>query len=216
MKITILGASGRTGRQLVQQALDRGHQVTAVVRNPAKLDVRHPRLQITVADIFDPAALRPLLAGRDALLSALGPSRDAGQRPVCSTAVAAGIEADGSARPRVVAISSHGVPRGVPGNAWWARWFMLPIIRRVLRHEYSDLARMEELLARSEVNWTVFRPPALLNGSGTGTYRARRDANISGAITRSDLALAILDSLDDPSMSRHAVGVAGPRRRLRG
>jgi putative NADH-flavin reductase len=73
MRLTIFGASGKTGRHLLEQALDAGHNLTAVVRDPTRLPTRHQRLQVVTADVLDPAAIQPAVAGADAVSSALGP-----------------------------------------------------------------------------------------------------------------------------------------------
>src|SRR6266498_4594901 len=74
MKLTVFGATGRIGEQVVRQALDAGHKVTAVVRDPARFDVRHPALEVaTVAGLTDPEVLRPALEGSDAAISGVGP-----------------------------------------------------------------------------------------------------------------------------------------------
>jgi putative NADH-flavin reductase len=73
MRLTIFGASGRTGRQLLNQALAAGHTATAVARDPTRLPVHHHRLKVVAADALDPAAIQPAVAGADAVVSALGP-----------------------------------------------------------------------------------------------------------------------------------------------
>ena len=74
MKLTIFGATGRTGRQLTEQALAAGHEVTAVVRDPARLaGLASPRLHVLTADVLDPAAIVPAVAGADAVATAIGP-----------------------------------------------------------------------------------------------------------------------------------------------
>jgi NAD(P)-dependent dehydrogenase (short-subunit alcohol dehydrogenase family) len=73
VRLTIFGASGQTGRRPVEQALDAGHTVTAVVRDPTRLPIHHQRLQVVVADVLDPAAIQPAVAGADAVLSPWGP-----------------------------------------------------------------------------------------------------------------------------------------------
>ncbi|MDF3146555.1 NAD(P)H-binding protein, partial [Streptomyces sp. T21Q-yed] len=72
MKLTVFGATGGTGKEIVRQALDAGHQVTAVVRDPARFTVTGEQLEVFRADLADPQALRPAVAGRDAVLSGLG------------------------------------------------------------------------------------------------------------------------------------------------
>src|SRR4051794_41944908 len=97
MRLTIFGATGGTGTQLVRQALEEGHEVTAVVRDPARLDVpAHERLEVVTADVRDSAAIEPAVEGADAVLSALGP-RGRGATPICSDGARAIIEAIGKA-----------------------------------------------------------------------------------------------------------------------
>ncbi|WP_431906304.1 NAD(P)-dependent oxidoreductase [Amycolatopsis thermoflava] len=75
MKLTVFGATGGTGVEIVRQALAAGHQVTAVVRDPARLDVPpQARLEVVTADVFDADSLVPAITGREAVLSALGPA----------------------------------------------------------------------------------------------------------------------------------------------
>ncbi|MER5423861.1 NAD(P)-dependent oxidoreductase [Streptosporangium roseum] len=89
MRLTVFGATGGTGRHLVRQALDAGHEVTAVVRDPARLPIDHPALDIVVADIFDAVSLKPTLDGHDAAVSVLGPRGRTDTTPVCSAAISA-------------------------------------------------------------------------------------------------------------------------------
>ncbi|TDE56157.1 NADH-flavin reductase [Nonomuraea mesophila] len=204
MKLVVFGASGGTGRELVGQARAAGHQVTAVVRTPGDL------ADTVVADIFDFPSLVPLLAGHDAVLSALGP-RGRTTTSVCSTAVAAISQAMTEAGVRrIVAISAQPVLRGGAGEPWWHRLTILPLVRMIYRHVYRDLERMEHVLAASDTDWTVLRPPYLTDDPPSGRYRTAMEANLSGwSLTRGDLARAMLDTLDDPATIRRALGV-GP------
>jgi putative NADH-flavin reductase len=88
MRLTVVGASGKTGRHLVEQALHAGHTVTAVVRNPTRLPIRHQRLQVVTADVLDPAAIQPAVAGADAVISALGPHPPRDRSSIMSAATA--------------------------------------------------------------------------------------------------------------------------------
>ncbi|MFI7449921.1 NAD(P)-dependent oxidoreductase [Nonomuraea sp. NPDC049714] len=204
MKIVVFGASGGTGRALVEQARAAGHHVTAVVRAPGDL------ADAVVADIFDPPSLIPLLTGNDAVLSALGP-RGRTATSVCSTAVAGIIEAmAGAGVRRIVAISAQPVLRGGAGEPWWHRLTTRPLLRTIYRHVYRDLERMERTLSASDTDWTVLRPPYLTDDPPVGRYRTAMDANVPGwSLARSDLARAMLDALDHPATIRRALGV-GP------
>lgn len=213
MRLTVLGATGGTGRQLVRQALDAGHEVTAVVRDPARLPLTHEQLRVHTADVTDPEALRPAVEGRDAVLSALGPSgrKQARTEAVASRGIHGALAAmRATGVRRLVAVSA--APTGpVPDGEGPLGRLAFAVLRTVLRDAYADMARMEEAVRAEEgLVWTVFRPPQLLDKPLTGRY----EQVLGGAvprrhrIARSDLAHAMLAALDDPATERQVVGVA--------
>ena len=196
--LVILGATGGIGRQLVEQALTRGHQVTAVVRDPDRLPVRHSRLSVEVADVASADALESVLAaaGAEAVLSALGP-RPGDSGSVTADGVAAALAAmKATGIRRIVAVSA--APIGPP-HGFVGRRLTYPMLWRFFGAGYRGLARMEELLAACGQDWTVLRPPRLTDKAGTGRYRLGWDRTLPWmtSITRSDVACAMLDVLDD-------------------
>ncbi|GLX19993.1 MULTISPECIES: NAD(P)-dependent oxidoreductase [Streptomyces] len=215
MKITVFGATGGVGREVVRQALDAGHEVTAVVRDPARLDVpAHDRLRVAVvADLTDEEALLPVLAGRGAVVSALGAANNKQARlaPVAGPALRAIVSAmDRAGVSRLSAVSAAPLAPELPSDGVLTRVVVYPLLRRLLRDLYADLAVMEAAIGASRADWTVVRPPRLLNRPRTGAYRRALDANVPGGkvIARADVADALLSVLADPATSRHAVGVA--------
>ena len=204
MKLTIFGASGRTGAHLVQQALERGHDVTAVLRRPAELD---PRVTVSVVpDFADTAALRDAIDGADAVLSAIGP-RSNKDAPVAAPATRAILAAQPG---RIVVISAAPVAAPPADDSFVSRRIALPIVERALRPVYEDLREMEAALAASGSAWTAFRPPRLTNAKATGRYQTRVGSSVprSFLLSRADLATAMLDTLSRPETERTAVGVA--------
>ncbi|MEU8841848.1 NAD(P)H-binding protein [Streptomyces roseus] len=215
MKLTVFGATGGVGREVVRQALDAGHEVTAVVRDPARLDhAPHERLEVAVVrDLTDEDALVPLLTGRAAAISALGAASNKQARltPVTGPALRAIVSAmDRAGVGRLAAVSAAPVGPDVATDGFVARRVFLPLLRRALRDLYADLAVMEATIRASGTEWTVIRPPRLLNGPRTGTYRRVVGAGVPNArtISRADVADALLTSLTDPSTARRVVGVA--------
>src|SRR2546430_933815 len=153
MKITVFGATGQTGVEVVKQGLAAGHQVTAVVRDPARLDVAaHERLDVITADIFDPAAIEPAISGREAVISALGPRgrgptticRD-GARSIMVAMVATGVR-------RLLVVSNSGMH--TEGDGFFTGKIFKPVLIRVLREGYKDMQAMEDLVAASDLDWT--------------------------------------------------------------
>ncbi|MFI9269377.1 NAD(P)-dependent oxidoreductase [Kitasatospora sp. NPDC052896] len=210
MRLTVFGATGRTGVQLVQQALDAGHQVTGVVRDPAGLTVRHPRLSVRTADITDPAALRPTVRGADAAISLLGPHGRAASDVTSSgvRAILAALSDEGVRR--FVAVSAAPVAPPAPGETPLYRLLVNPLVSSVFREVHLDLTRMEELIRASGTDWTVVRPPRLIDRPRRGGVRREIGGNVrrGHVLGRADLAATLLACLDDPATVGQAVGVA--------
>ncbi|MET9657913.1 NAD(P)H-binding protein [Streptomyces sp. NPDC006510] len=210
MRITVFGATGGVGQEIVRQAVAAGHEVTAVVRDPARLPVPLSAVQVhTVARMDEPEALREAVAGRDAVLSALGSrGRKAdGIAERLTGSVLAAMEAEGVRRLLVVSATPVG-PR--PADDPLLDRLVRKMVGAILKEVYADLTRMEAALARSATDWTSVRPPKLTNGPLTGTYRtAVGGTPRSGrTISRADVAHAMLALVDDPASVKQGVGVA--------
>ena len=209
MRVTVFGATGGIGTHVVRQALDAGHEVVAVVRDPARLDVpAQPGLSVVRADVMDPDAIVPAAEGANAVVSALGP-RPAGPPNVCSDGAASILRAmykTGTRRLVVVSASLYFIDAGEsPVNRYLAK----PIIQRILRAPAADIRRMEQEIRVSTTDWTLMRPPRLLDkpGRGRGHYRTAIDRNVGMGIARADVADAILYALADPATIGHTLGV---------
>ncbi|MGW1726975.1 NAD(P)-dependent oxidoreductase [Streptomyces sp. NPDC002306] len=208
MNLTVLGATGGIGQEVVRQALAAGHQVTAVVRDPARLTVTGAGLEVFRADLAEPAALRPAVAGRDAVLSGLGARRrkDAGVAARLTRTVLGAMEAEGVRRLLVVSAGPVGPE---PDDGLLDRG-MRALVSVALKDVYADLRAMEAELARSTTDWTVVRPPRLQDRPLTGTYRTV----IGGFpprgrfIARADVAHAMLAMTGDPGTVKQGVGLA--------
>jgi putative NADH-flavin reductase len=211
MKLTVFGATGRIGEQVVRQGLDAGHKVTAVVRDPARFDVRHPALEVAaVPGLTDPEVLRLALEGSDAAISGVGP-RGRKDGPVTSNAthgILGAMEASGVRR--LVVVSAVPVGPVPEGESFVNRRILLPFIGVFAREVYADLGAMEDEIRRSATEWTIVRPPRYVNKPLTGRYRTVVGGNVPRAysIGRADVAHAMLAMLDDPATVRQAVGVA--------
>jgi putative NADH-flavin reductase len=224
MKLTIVAATGGIGRQLLTQALAAGHDVTAVVRNPATLpaEVRAVTADLATAG---PAALEPAVAGADAVLSGLGPrSRaDAGVASRGTLAIVEAMRATGvrrvvlvSAAP-VATLASPGrpdPPRHDPGDGLVTRHLLMPLLRSTLREVYADLALMEDAVGDSALDWTVVRPPRLTDRPLSGAYRTALGRNLRGGllVSRADVAHLMLATLDRPETIGQTIGIASGRR----
>ena len=220
MKLTIIAATGGVGRELLEQAVAAGHDVTAVARNPGKLS---REVRAITADLAapDPAALESAVAGADAVLSGLGPhsNSDAGIASQGTPAIVAAMKATGVRR--IVAVSAAPVstvptpsrpnpPKHDPGDGFLMRYLLSHIANARLGKVFADLAQMEDILAESGLDWTVIRPPQLTGKPLTGTYRTAYGQNLKGGLSvpRADVAHLMLRVLNQPETIGQAIGIA--------
>ena len=215
MRLTIFGATGGTGTHLVEQALAAGHDVTVVVRDPARLTIRpgpaapHPQLQVTKADIMDPAAITLAVEGADAVLTAIGP-RGTGATTVSQDSVRsiiAAMQKDGARRLLMVS----GSIVADEGESFYLRHLIKPVARRTfLRHVCADMRAAETEVEASDLDWTIMRPPGLTTKPATGHYRTRVDGGLPRSLTvsRADLAACMLSAITDPATVRKHVAIA--------
>jgi uncharacterized protein YbjT (DUF2867 family) len=224
MNLTVVAATGGVGRHLLGQALSAGHQVTAVVRDPAKLGERAgPKVRVVTADLSapDPEALRSAVDGADAVLSGFGPhgQADAGHTASGTQAVVEAMRTTGVRR--IVAVSAAPVstlptpgrphpPRHDPGDTLAMRYVAAPLGRLFLGKVFADLAAMEDVLRACGLDWTVVRPPRLTGKPLTAAYRTAVDRNLRGgtSVPRADVAHLMLHCVQDQATVGHALGIA--------
>lgn len=203
-KIAILGASGRTGRLIVEQAQERGLGLRPVVRRPeAALDERW-----AVADGRDASALGTALAGCDAVAFAIGPSGRDSDPHVVSESLAAALGAMRANGIRRIALVSADGPFRDSGDPL-TRFVAKPIFGRIFREGWADFTIAEDVLHRSDADWTIVRP-ARLTDSPRRSYRSRRGASLWFGIqtSRAATAAAILDALQHPDTVGATIAVA--------
>jgi putative NADH-flavin reductase len=209
MKLTIFGATGATGTSLVQQALTAGHDVTAVVRDPARLAIpaRH-RLRIVTADVLDAAAISPAVDGEDAVISAVGPGTGASTlRQDGTHSIIQAMQKTGTRRLLIVS----GSIVADEGDSPFTRYLLKPLARRTfLRHVCADMRRAEDEIHASNLDWTIMRPPSLTDKAARGTYRTATDRNLPHgfSISRADLAACMLTLPDNPASVHRHVAIA--------
>ncbi|MDR7277215.1 NAD(P)-dependent oxidoreductase [Catenuloplanes atrovinosus] len=215
MNLAVFGANGPTGRHVVEQALAAGHRVTAVTRRPDQYPLSSPHLTLAVADVTDPA-------GVDRVLHGLG----TGPRAVIST-----YGVPYSRHPITVysegaaiitrAMASHGIQRlvcvtsttvaaeQVPGETLMWRKVVIPLLRRVLgRTLYDDMARMEDIVTSSDLDWLIVRPAGLFDAdSPSNDYQVSAQRSPGRRTSRPDLAQVLLNEATQPQHSRCAIEV---------
>lgn len=197
MKIVVFGASGGTGKEIVRQALEAGHEVTGFVRSPAKLEISHPNLKKCQGDVLDVAAVEGAVAGQDAVISALGPTRP----PVPGMM-------ENAAKNILAAMKKHGVQRLVSTTGAGVRdpqdkpklvdHVMKGLLSLLAKEVLRDSAVNVDVIRASNVDWTIVRYPRLIDGTHTGKYRVGYVGKDSGSqLSRADGADFVLKELTE-------------------
>ncbi len=207
-RIAVFGASGRTGRELVAQALTRGYAVRALVREGRSLAERRGAVQVIVGSPLWADDVAATVERADAVVVLLGarePSRDV----FCAQATERIVEA----------MQEHGVGRllcvtgAMVGEASGHRSFALERMARAARKRMPDVmadrARQEEVVRASGLEWTLVKPPRLADGARTRSFRAATDlvVGVLSSVRRSDLAAFLLDEIVAPRFVAQAVVV---------
>ena len=207
-RILILGATGATGQAVVTQALEAGHQVTAFVRNPSGMPVRHESLRLIAGDVTDEkSGLADAVRGQDAVISALGRGMSFKSTDLIQRSVPPILAAMKSQRVRrLIFTSAIGVGSATDNLPLISRM----MIRFPLRDIYADKVAGEALIRRSDLDWTLVQPAQLTTGPLTRKYRAGERLDLRGIpkISRGDTAHFILRQLDDTSYIRKVVLIA--------
>ena len=212
MHVVVAGATGATGRSVVEQARAAGHRVTALVRDASAYE---PPAGVTVqqAQVVTDDELE-LAPDADVVITSLGKRAFRDPVPVCAagTANLLGAMARGGVR-RIVGVSAVPVLTTGAGEPWWFRHGLRPFVRRLGRELYADLAQMEDLIRNADFpcEWTIVRPGRLTDDDATD-YRLVEEANATTAVSRADLAHALVTLAGDPSGIGRSYGVERGRR----
>lgn len=210
MRLVVFGATGGVGREVVRQALDQGHAVTAVVRDASRFREEHSALRVvTVPDLAATDRVAEAAAGCAAALSGVGPRsrKDITVASGATRGIIAGLTAAGV--DRFVAVSAAPVGPVPVDEGWFERHVLTPVVSRVFARLYVDLADMEADIAKSGLKWTVVRPPRLVD-KPLGRYRTAYGANVprGHVAARADVANVMLAALTDERAVDTAVGIA--------
>jgi putative NADH-flavin reductase len=207
MRLTVFGATGGIGTEVVRQALAAGHEVVAVVRDPARLAVpAGAGLGVVSADVMDPAQIGPAIKGSDAVVSALGPRKGGPVTVLADSARSILAAMDQAGVRRLVLVSASGAFIEA-GDPFVTRVVVKPLLQRILRDAMIDTRAMAAEVRASGTDWTLVQPPQLTSKPGRGRYRRMIDANVGRSIARADVADAILAVLADPATIGHVVGI---------
>ncbi len=206
MKLVVLGATGGTGLEIVRQAIEHGHSVTAFVRSPERLRPFRERINIKQGDLLNRGELAGVIKGHDAVLSVFGPrvpvsKADANLLQQFAVALTSAMLHAGVRRVVVESVASLFKDSIIPPAYLLGRLFFPGTV--------ADASAMERIFGESELDWTMVRPPELTDKPYTGKYRVREGhlPRFGFAISRADVADFMLKVVENVSSIRKIVGV---------
>ncbi len=209
MKVILFGASGALGARIAIEAMTRGHSVTAVTRDPAKIPAKFPRLTVAAGDAADIATVARLASGHDAAVSALAPPKDDAKILLALIkSVIEGVRQSGV--KRLLVVGGAGTLEVAPGRRLMDQSDYADALKPIAQAHAEVLDAMRR--AR-DLDWTVICPAANLGpGERTGKYRTADDRLVADAqrqsrISAEDFAAAMLDEIEKPAHSRRRFAV---------
>ncbi|MGG0236921.1 NAD(P)-dependent oxidoreductase [Bacillus rhizoplanae] len=203
MKLAVVGATGNIGKQIIEEALTRGHEVTAIVRDASRVETAHENLHVVTGDIFNADSIAKEAINHDVLISAFGPKHGEDEKLVEAThsLLKAAKQANVS---RLVSVGGAGSLEVAPGLQvvdtpdFPAEWKAIALAHRDALEVYKQ----------SDFNWTNLSPAAMIEpGERTGKYvtgtdQLLTDENGESRITIPNFAVALLDEVESPQFSR--------------
>jgi len=206
MKLVVFGATGGTGREIVTQALEAGHEVTAVARKHSPITIQHKHLKVLQGDVLASETLLQAVKGQDAVIFAVG-AADRSPTRVYSVGVMNVLLAmcDFHVR-RLICVSASGLDPGSLIQKLIAK----PLLWWIFKNGYTDMLHMEIIVKASSMDWTILRPPRLTNGEHSGKYKVAVNKPLPNGwlLSRADLADYIVKHLHDPVIYRATVDLA--------
>ncbi|WP_125764082.1 NAD(P)-dependent oxidoreductase [Companilactobacillus hulinensis] len=196
MKILIIGATGQTGRCVIQSALDAGHEVTAFARHTESLNELDDQIEIITGDAISTPELEKAMTGKDAVISTLGRGKSTRAHNLFTRAAVSIVNAANHTEvKRLIWMSSFGVGETFKD----ANVAQKVAYSTMLRNIYTNKADAERIIRLSHLNWTIVYPSALTNGNLTGEYQIGEHLRMSGAprISRADVADCMINLLKD-------------------
>jgi putative NADH-flavin reductase len=210
MKIALIGGTGGIGRQVLARALELGHQVRVLAREPGAVPASD-RVEVVAGSLADASAVASTVAGTDVVIWAVGAaSNSADQVPIFeegATTLVAAMQAQHVRR--LIAISGAGITVAGERKPLSGR-LMTAIVRVAARHVYEAKLREYQVFSSSDLDWTLIRPPRVVEGPRTG-HVVVGDELVSSKVTQGDVADAMLMQLDDRRFVRLAPFASSPK-----
>lgn len=209
LNILVIGANGGIGKRAVEIALQAGHNVTALLRNPAKLNITHANLQVVKGDVMYPETFEHYLEDKNAVISALGTNTINKPTILYSEGnknLLKAMKKKGVRRPFFISASALEISPVLP---FYVRFAEKYIVQKILRHMYDDLRLMENIIKETDTDWTIMRPPRLIDKPATGEYRFAINSFLKNclSISRADVAHFMINNITNEATYKATIEI---------
>lgn len=212
MKVTIFGATGFSGKAILAEALNQGHEVTILVRDASKIPIKHKNLTIVEGNVLDPQTVASVIHHQEAVIQCLGVGGKGDGKPTTFISDATKIiveEMQKQQIKRLIAMSNVGAGNSIAFQPWFFTKIILPYFMKWLKVIIEDKNRMEPIIMNSNLDWTIVRCPNIVDKPRKGTCNATLDGKgLKLSITLPDLSKFMVDQLNQTAFIKQAPSVS--------
>jgi putative NADH-flavin reductase len=212
MKVTIFGATGFSGQAILAEALKQGHEVTILVRDASKIQIKHKNLTLVEGNVLDPQTVASVIHNQKAVIQCLGVGGKGDGKPTTFISDATKVIVDEMQKQnikRLIAMSNVGAGNSIAFQPWFFTKIILPYFMKWLKVIIEDKNRMEPIIMNSNLDWTIVRCPNIVDKPRKGTCNATLDGKgLKLSITLPDLSKFIVDQLKLTAFIKQAPSVS--------
>ncbi len=208
MKVTIFGATGFSGKSILAETLKQGLEVTVLVRDASKVQIKHKNLRVVEGNVLDAPTVASVLNHQEAVIQCLGVGGKGDGKPTTFISDATKVIVDEMQKQQIkrfIAVSNVGAGNSIAFQPWFFTKIILPYFMQWLKVIIDDKNRMEPIIMNSNLDWTIVRCPNILDKPAKGNCNATLDGKgLKLSITLPDLSKFIVDQLRDTTFNKQA------------
>ena len=212
MKVILFGATGFSGKSILAEALKHGHEITILVRDASKVEIKHKKLTIIEGNVLDPLTVASALHQQEAVIQCLGVGGKGDGKPTTFISDATQVIVDEMQKQnikRLIAMSNVGAGNSIAFQPWFFTKIILPYFMKWLKVIIDDKNRMEPIIMNSNLDWTIVRCPNIVDKPSKGTCNATLDGkDLKLSVTLPDLSKFIIDQLTQTAFIKQAPSVS--------
>ena len=212
MKVTIFGATGFSGKSILTEALKQGHEVTILVRDASKVQIKQKNLTIIEGNVLVPQTVASVLHHQEAVIQCLGVGGKGDGKPTTFISDATKVIVDEMQKlniKRLIAMSNVGAGNSIAFQPWVFTKIILPYFMKWLKVIIEDKNRMEPIIMNSILDWTIVRCPNIVDKIAQGNSNATLDGKgLKLSVTLGDMATFVVNQLSDTTFSRQAPSIS--------